>query len=150
MRLPSHIATWLLWVCDSALRRLHTFPQSPTWLHNSLHFDKPLSTQCLFTLVVPNDPFPERIAKIGNDRIATRRRRLLPFYCKARLRKSHRMDGSKRTWLWQIMACVATWSFGLEAVEIAAKHVEEGKSCIDAIESAINGTSCTKIIVVLR
>ena len=40
------------------------------------------------------------------------------------------------------MACVATWSFGLQAVEVASKCIKYGKSCIDAIESAINGRLC--------
>ena len=38
-----------------------------------------------------------------------------------------------------LMACVATWSFGLEAVEVAAKLIGEGKNCVDVVENAING-----------
>ena len=37
------------------------------------------------------------------------------------------------------MACVATWSFGLDAVKVAAEEIKEGKDCVDALERAVNG-----------
>ena len=37
------------------------------------------------------------------------------------------------------MACVATWSFGLEAVETATRGIKAGNNCIDILENAING-----------
>lgn len=37
------------------------------------------------------------------------------------------------------MACVATWSFGLAAVEAAAQDIKAGKDCIDVLEKAVNG-----------
>ena len=37
------------------------------------------------------------------------------------------------------MACVATWSFGLQAVLRASTSIEEGKNCVDVLERAING-----------
>ena len=37
------------------------------------------------------------------------------------------------------MACVATWTFGIEAVEEAARMVERGESCVDAVEKGVNG-----------
>ena len=37
------------------------------------------------------------------------------------------------------MACVATWSFGLQAVLRAQASIEDGKNCVDVLESAING-----------
>ena len=45
--------------------------------------------------------------------------------------------------LMQIMACVATWSFGLEAVSSAEVSIKEGKSCLDALEKAVNGMIMT-------
>lgn len=41
----------------------------------------------------------------------------------------------------KIMACVATWSFGLQAVLRAQASIEDGKNCVDVLESAINGIS---------
>ena len=38
------------------------------------------------------------------------------------------------------MACIATWAFGLVAVETAARSIEGGSDCVDAVEAAINGT----------
>ena len=37
------------------------------------------------------------------------------------------------------MACVATWSFGLQAVLRAQTSIEEGRNCVDVLENAING-----------
>ena len=37
------------------------------------------------------------------------------------------------------MACVATWSFGVEAVERASLQLKAGDCCVDALEKAING-----------
>ncbi len=37
------------------------------------------------------------------------------------------------------MACVATWTFSLQAVQIAADELTGGASCIDALEKGING-----------
>ena len=37
------------------------------------------------------------------------------------------------------MACVATWSFGLEAVITAAGDIKAGKDCADVLENSING-----------
>lgn len=36
------------------------------------------------------------------------------------------------------MACVATWTFSLQAVQIAADELTGGASCIDALEKGIN------------
>ena len=35
------------------------------------------------------------------------------------------------------MACIATWSFGIEAVSAALKVIEKGESCIQALEAGI-------------
>ncbi len=37
------------------------------------------------------------------------------------------------------MTCVASWSFGLPAVVAAAEIMEQGGSCLDAVEKGING-----------
>ena len=37
------------------------------------------------------------------------------------------------------MACVATWSFGLQAVTTAGAFIEEGWNCVDVLERAISG-----------
>ena len=37
------------------------------------------------------------------------------------------------------MACIATWSFGLKAVEVAAESIKAGEDCVDILENAING-----------
>ena len=37
-------------------------------------------------------------------------------------------------------ACIATWSFGLQAVESAARLlVEKDADCVDAVEVAVSG-----------
>ena len=41
------------------------------------------------------------------------------------------------------MACVATWSFGLQAVSSAEVSITEGKSCLDVLEKAVNGMMIT-------
>ena len=37
------------------------------------------------------------------------------------------------------MACIATWSFGVEAVLAAAKEIEREGNCLDAVEKSVNG-----------
>jgi len=37
------------------------------------------------------------------------------------------------------MACIATWSFGAEAVLTASKEIEGESNCVDAVEKSING-----------
>ena len=37
------------------------------------------------------------------------------------------------------MACIATWSFSFQAVQVAADELTGGGSCIDALEKGING-----------
>ena len=37
------------------------------------------------------------------------------------------------------MACVATWSFGVEAVLAAAKELEREENCLDTVEKSVNG-----------
>ena len=37
------------------------------------------------------------------------------------------------------MACIATWSFGVEAVQSAAVEIKQGKNCVDVVERAVNG-----------
>lgn len=37
------------------------------------------------------------------------------------------------------MACIATWSFGLQAVCKAQSLIEAGGDCVDVLEEAING-----------
>ena len=37
------------------------------------------------------------------------------------------------------MACIATWSFGVEAVLAAAKEIEREQNCLDAVERSVNG-----------
>ena len=39
------------------------------------------------------------------------------------------------------MACIATWSFGIQAVEVASAVVERGDNCVDAVEKGVNGTT---------
>ena len=36
------------------------------------------------------------------------------------------------------MACVATWSFGLDAVGVAKNLLETGVNCVEAVEAGIN------------
>ena len=36
------------------------------------------------------------------------------------------------------MACVATWSFGLDAVGVAKNLLETGVNCVEAVEEGIN------------
>lgn len=38
------------------------------------------------------------------------------------------------------MACVATWSFGLDAVRVAAEGILAGGDCVNMLEKAVNGT----------
>ena len=38
----------------------------------------------------------------------------------------------------KVMACIATWSFGLDAVDVAAQSIAEGEDCVDVLEKAIN------------
>ena len=40
---------------------------------------------------------------------------------------------------WWKMACIATWSFGVEAVLAAAKEIEREGNCLDAVEKSVNG-----------
>lgn len=37
------------------------------------------------------------------------------------------------------MACVATWSFGLDAVKVASGSIAAGEDCVEVLEKAING-----------
>ena len=37
------------------------------------------------------------------------------------------------------MACIATWSFGAEAVLTTSKEIEGESNCVDAVEKSING-----------
>ena len=39
------------------------------------------------------------------------------------------------------MSCIATWSFGLEAVRVAGQLIDKGTNCIEAVERAINSKS---------
>lgn len=51
-------------------------------------------------------------------------------------------------YVWEVMACVATWAFGLIAVETAARTLEAGADCVDAVEAAVNGcTICLCVCV---
>lgn len=36
------------------------------------------------------------------------------------------------------MACIATWSFGLESVKVAGDLLNRGVDCVEAVELAIN------------
>ena len=36
------------------------------------------------------------------------------------------------------MSCIATWSFGLEAVRVAGQLIDKGTNCVEAVEKAIN------------
>ncbi len=40
-------------------------------------------------------------------------------------------------------ACVATWSFGVEAVERASLDLKDEGHCVDALEKAVNGNIST-------
>ena len=42
------------------------------------------------------------------------------------------------TWT-EMAACIATWSFGLQAVQTASRLLEERGDCVDAIETAVSG-----------
>ena len=39
------------------------------------------------------------------------------------------------------MSCIATWSFGLEAVMVAGQLIDKETNCIEAVERAINSKS---------
>lgn len=39
------------------------------------------------------------------------------------------------------MSCIATWSFGLEAVRVAGQLIDKETNCIEAVERAINSKS---------
>ena len=39
------------------------------------------------------------------------------------------------------MSCIATWSFGLEAVRVAGPLINKGTNCIEAVERAVNSKS---------
>ena len=43
-------------------------------------------------------------------------------------------------------ACIATWSFGLQAVQTAARLLEEGADCVDATEAAVRG-QCMVVVI---
>ena len=45
------------------------------------------------------------------------------------------------------MACIATWTFGLGAVEVASKSIERGSDCVEAVETAINCRCCIIIFM---
>ena len=45
------------------------------------------------------------------------------------------------------MACIATWTFGLGAVEVASKCIERGSDCVEAVETAINCRCCIIICI---
>lgn len=44
------------------------------------------------------------------------------------------------------MACIATWSFGLQAVEGAAVELEGGVDCVEALEKGVNGKSLSVVL----
>ena len=35
-------------------------------------------------------------------------------------------------------ACIATWSFGLQSVKIAAELLNGGADCVDVVEAAVS------------
>ena len=39
----------------------------------------------------------------------------------------------------KMATCVATWSFGKQAVEVASRVLSAGGNCIDSLERGVNG-----------
>ena len=37
-----------------------------------------------------------------------------------------------------MVACIATWSFGLQSVKIAAGLLNDGGDCVDVVETAVS------------
>ena len=43
---------------------------------------------------------------------------------------------------------VGTWSFSLEAVKSISDKLKSGKSCVDALESGMNGEFCQSVFFI--